>query len=69
MHPTSGLSANSRGARANRLDPVGAKVITGKCDHRLNKWAGSACAKYADAFRTISLACRNLQFSRSSALI
>src|SRR3954469_3691099 len=54
---------------ADRLDPVGIAVLVDERLHRLNGRSSSAIAKYADAFRRISLACRSSRFSRSSALI
>ena len=54
---------------ADRLDPMPPTVIVDERDHRLNGRSSSAWAKYADALRRISLACRNSRFSRSSALI
>src|SRR5205085_6305585 len=38
-------------------------------DHGLNRRSSSAWAKYADALRRISFACRSSRFSRSSALM
>src|SRR3954462_11825221 len=53
---------------AERLDPIRATVIIDERDHRLNGRSSSAWAKYADALRRISLACRSSRFSRSSVL-
>jgi hypothetical protein len=52
---------------ADRLDPVSLPVIVDERDHGLNRRSSSAWAKYADALRKISLACRNSRFSRSRA--
>ena len=52
---------------ADRLNPVGGAVIVNEGDHRLNGRSSSAWAKYAEALRRISLACRSSRFSRSSA--
>lgn len=41
---------------ADRLDPMDRAVIIDKSDHRLHGRSSSACAKYADALRKISLA-------------
>ena len=65
------LVVGGRGNRqdiAVRLDPLGAAIVIDKHDHRLNGRSSSGCAKYADALRRISLACRSSRFSRSSAL-
>jgi len=48
---------------ADRLDPMGAAIIIDKRDHRLNGRSSSACAKYADALRRISLASRPTKLS------
>src|SRR5436190_13658840 len=52
---------------ADRLDPMDLTVIVDERDHRLNGRSSSAWAKYADALRRISLACRSSRFSRSRA--
>ena len=52
---------------ADRLDPIRLAVIVDEGDHGLNRRSSSAWAKYADALRRISLACRSSRFSRSSA--
>src|SRR5436190_23708364 len=52
---------------ADRLDPMDLTVIVDERDHRLNRRSSSAWAKYADALRRISLACRSSRFSRSRA--
>ena len=52
---------------ADRLDPIGIAVIVNESNYRRNGRSSSACAKYADALRSISLACRNSRTSRSSA--
>ena len=54
---------------ADRLDPMDGAMIIDERDHLLNGRSSSACAKYADAFLSISLACRSSRFSRSNALI
>src|SRR5258708_39891246 len=54
---------------ADRLDPVRLAVIVNEGDHGLNRRSSSAWAKYADALRRISFACRSSRFSRSSAFI
>ena len=53
---------------ADRLDPIRPAMIVDERDHGLNRRSSSAWAKYADALRRISLACRSSRFSRSSAL-
>ena len=53
---------------ADRLDPVDGAMIVDERDHGLDRRSSSAWAKYADALRRISLACRSSRFSRSSAL-
>src|SRR5712671_7005967 len=53
---------------ADRLDPVRPALIVDERDHGLCRRSSSAWAKYADALRRISLACRSSRFSRSSAL-
>src|SRR6516162_10722033 len=52
---------------ADRLDPIYPTMIVDEGDHGLNRRSSSAWAKYADALRRISLACRSSRFSRSSA--
>src|SRR5690348_6947679 len=52
---------------ADRLDPIGDTMIIDEGDHGLNRRSSSAWAKYADALRNISLACRSSRFSRSRA--
>src|SRR3954468_13143292 len=52
---------------ADRLDPVDGAMLVDKGDHGLDRRSSSAIAKYADALRRISLACRNSRTSRSSA--
>jgi len=54
---------------ADRLDPVRLVVIVNEGDHGLNRRSSSAWAKYADALRRISFACRSSRFSRSRAFI
>jgi hypothetical protein len=54
---------------ADRLDPIAGAVIIDESDHGLDRRSSSAIAKYADALRRISLACRSSRFSRSSARI
>jgi hypothetical protein len=54
---------------ANRLDPMIIVVIFDELDHFLNGRSSSACAKYAEALRRISLACFSSRFSRSNAFI
>jgi hypothetical protein len=53
---------------ADRLDPIRPAVIVNERDHGLGRRSSSARAKYADALRNISLACRSSRFSRSKAL-
>src|SRR6185437_4356881 len=53
---------------ADRLDSVLTSVEIDEGDHHLGRRSSSASAKYADAFRRISLARRNSLFSRSSSL-
>ena len=52
---------------ADRLDPIRDAMIIDEGDHGLNRRSSSAWAKYADALRNISLACRSSRFSRSTA--
>src|SRR5574344_1345948 len=54
---------------ADRLDSVGVTVFGHEPRHGLKWRSSSAWAKYADALRRISLACRSSRFSRSSAFI
>src|SRR5690349_20361967 len=54
---------------ADRLDPMLLPVFINEFDHGLDRRSSSAAAKYADALRRMSLACRSSRFSRSSALI
>jgi hypothetical protein len=54
---------------ADRLDPVDVAVIVDERDHGLDRRSSSAIAKYADAFRRISFACRSSRTSRSKALM
>src|SRR6202011_3666307 len=53
---------------ADRLDPMRLAVIVDEGNHGLNRRSSAAWAKYADALRRISLACRSSRFSRSRAL-
>src|SRR5574344_2534368 len=65
------LVVGRRGNRqylADRLDPVGLAVVVDEGLHRLKRRSSSAWAKYAEALRRISLACRSSRTSRSSAL-
>src|SRR5690606_22245397 len=48
---------------ADRLDPICIAVLINERDHRLNGRSSSAWAKYAEALRRISLACRSSRFS------
>ena len=50
-------------------DPEGFTAFLNECYHLRNGRSSSATAKYADASRKISLACRSSRFSRSSCLI
>src|SRR5207237_9711306 len=52
---------------ADRLDPIRPALIVDERDHGLCRRSSSAWAKYADALRRISLACRSSRFSRSRA--
>src|SRR5690606_22635476 len=52
---------------ADRLDPILLAMLADEAGHRLNGRSSSAWAKYADALRRISFACRSSRFSRSSA--
>src|SRR5260221_8421338 len=52
---------------ADRLDPIRFPVIIAERDHGLNPRSSFAWAKYADALRRISFACRSSRFSRSKA--
>ncbi|MFC7473894.1 hypothetical protein ACFQS7_05990 [Dankookia sp. GCM10030260] len=54
---------------ADRLAPVGCAVIVDERDHGFDRRSSSATAKYADALRGISLACRRSRTSRSCVLI
>src|SRR5690606_19469974 len=53
---------------ADRLDPIMPTMLVDKGDHRFSGRSSSAWAKYAEALRRISLACRSSRFSRSRAL-
>jgi hypothetical protein len=53
---------------ADRLDPILTPMIVDERDHGFDRRSSSARAKYADAFRRISLAWRSSRFSRSRAL-
>ncbi len=64
--------AGRRGDRqhpADRLDPVRVPVIADEGDHGFERRSSSAAAKYAGAFRRISLAWRSSRVSRSRTLI
>jgi len=52
---------------ADRLDRIGIAMLVDEGNHRLNGRSSAAWAKYADALRRISLACRSLRTSRSNA--
>src|SRR5256714_9122941 len=52
---------------ADRLDPIRFPVIIDERDHGFTRRSSSAWAKYADALRRISFACRSSRFSRSKA--
>src|SRR4051794_25448223 len=52
---------------ADRLDPIRLAMIVDERDHGFTRRSSSAWAKYADALRRISFACRSSRFSRSSA--
>src|SRR5690606_20963443 len=54
---------------ADRLDSVLLTVLVDELDHHFRRRSSSACAKYADALRRISLARRSSRFSRSSSLM
>ena len=47
---------------ADRLDTVDLALIVNERDHGFERRSSSAIAKYADAFRRISLACRSSRF-------
>ena len=53
---------------ADRLDPIMPTMLVDKGDHRFSGLSSSPQAKYAEALRRISLACRSSRFSRSRAL-
>src|SRR5690606_22010121 len=53
---------------ADRLDSVLLTVLVDERHHHFARRSSSACAKYADALRRISLARRSSRFSRSSSL-
>src|SRR4249919_1374254 len=53
---------------ADRLDPVVPAVVVDELHHHFSWRSSSAWAKYADAFRRISLARFSSKFSRSSRL-
>src|SRR5512132_4408965 len=66
------LAVRRRGDRQNpadRLDPVGVAMLVDERLHDLDRRSSSAIAKYAEALRRISFACRSSRTSRSSALI
>src|SRR6476620_7657355 len=52
---------------ADRLDPIHFPMIIDERDHGFTRRSSSAWAKYADALRRISFACRSSRFSRSRA--
>src|SRR6476646_323313 len=52
---------------ADRLDPIRFPMIIDERDHGFTRRSSSAWAKYADALRRISFACRSSRLSRSSA--
>src|SRR5690606_8604444 len=52
---------------ADRLDPIMPTLLVDKGDHRFSGPSSSASAKYAEALRRISLACRCSRFSGSTA--
>src|SRR5262249_19548699 len=52
---------------ADRLDPIRFPMIIDERDHGFTRRSSSAWAKYADALRRISFACRSSRFSRSKA--
>ena len=54
---------------ADRLDPVSIPMLVDEGDQVRDRRSTSAMAKYALAFRRISLACRSSRTSRSSALM
>src|SRR5690606_38665072 len=53
---------------ADRLDSVLLTVLVDERHHHFARRSSSACAKYADALRRISLARCSSRFSRSSSL-
>ena len=53
--------------RADRLDPIRVPVIVDESDGHLPRRSSSAWAKYADAFRKISLVRFSSRFSRSNS--
>jgi hypothetical protein len=66
------LVVRRRGDRqqpADRLDPMDVAMIVDKRDHGFDRRSSSAIAKYAEAFRRISFACRSSRTSRSKALM
>src|SRR6185503_7649655 len=52
---------------AYRLDPIRFPMIVDERDHGFTPLSSSSWAKYADALRRISFACRRSRFSRSKA--
>src|SRR5262249_25929691 len=52
---------------ADRLDPGRPTMIVDESEHGFPPASSSAWAKYAEALRRISFACRSSRFSRSSA--
>ena len=52
---------------ADRLDPIRPALRVDEGHHHLGRRSSSACAKYADAFRRMSLARRSSRISRSWA--
>jgi hypothetical protein len=75
--PTRGLCVSGlvpevgrRGNRhdgADRLDPVSVSMVINEADHHFGRRSSSAWAKYAEAFRKISLARFSSRTSRSSS--
>jgi hypothetical protein len=53
--------------RTDRIDPKKLTMIVNERDHVFDRRSSSAWAKYAEALRRMSVACRSSRFSRSKA--
>src|SRR5204863_10096181 len=55
------------GYPADRLVPVGGSMLLDEVNHHFYRRSSSACAKYVEVLRRISVARRSSKFSRSSS--